>query len=327
MRKLLVILGATSTGKTDIALSLAKKFDGELVSCDSRQVYKGLDIGTGKAPSGMNNVQSTMYKKEKHWEVNGVKIWMYDVSDFKRQYTAYDYIKDANRVIEDIIKRGKLPIVVGGTGFYLKALLEGLSNLGVPVDTKLRKKLEKLSLEDLQQKLQEVSLKKWEELNNSDRQNSRRLIRYIELASTNFTSDSVPKGLLGSGFDVLKIGLTAPRQILYQRIDERVINRINKGMVKEVSRLHKNGLSSKRMKRLGLECGVLMDYLEGKIKTGQELIKILQGKIHGYARRQITWFKKEKDIFWFDIMNKNFQRELEKKATKWYYSSYYAAKN
>jgi len=121
--------------------------------------------------------------------------------------------------------------------------------------------------------------------------------------------------------DMLKIGLTAPREILYQRIDERVVRRIDQGMIDEARRLQKDGLSLKRMKQLGLEYGVLADYLKGKITSAQELIKLLEGKIHGYARRQLTWFKKEKDVSWFNIIDKHFPNGVEKIVSKWYYYS------
>ena len=159
-RQLLVILGPTATGKTDLALLLVKKFNGELVSCDSRQVYKGLDIGTGKYPGAK------------------VKVWMYDVADPKRQYSVADYVKDANKVINQILAKKKLPIIVGGTGLYLKALLQGFPHLAIPVDRKLRVKLQKLSLEKLQNKLKNLSPQKWEKMNYSDRQNSGSKTKY-----------------------------------------------------------------------------------------------------------------------------------------------------
>lgn len=319
--KTLVILGSTATGKTDLALKLAKKFNGELVSCDSRQVYKGLDIGTGKLPSQMSNLK----KQNRFWEIDGIKIWLYDVTGPKKQYSVADYIKDARKVIGDIRKRGKLPIIVGGTGFYLKALLEGLPNLAIPLDWQLREELTELPLEDLQKKLQKLSPKKWEKMNNSDRKNPRRLVRALEIVIMN------PKGegsfMVGEDSslvaqnDILKIGLTAPRQILYQRIDERVVSRIDQGMIEEARNLHKSGLSYKRMRQLGLEYGVLADYLQGNISK-QELIRVMQGKIHGYARRQITWFNNPSTssgyIHWFDITDKKFIHKMEDLISKWY---------
>lgn len=328
-RRLLIILGSTSTGKTDLALNLAKKFNGELISCDSRQVYCGLDIGTGKMPGGdlRFKIKDLRIKKGRgYWEIEGIKIWMYDVVDPRRQYTVADFVRDARKMIGDIRERGKLPIVVGGTGLYLKALLEGLPNLAIPLDKNLRKKLEKLSKEKLQEKLQKTSPDRWESLNESDRQNPRRLVRAIEIATSLVSLAPRNDNERACDDNVLKIGLTAPRHILYQKIDERVVDRINQGMIDEAEKLHKEGLSFKRMRQLGLEYGVLADYLEGKITSKNELVKILQGKIHGFARHQITWFKKpclpagrEKDVAWFDIMGKNFPSDVEKMITKWYH--------
>lgn len=317
--KLLVILGPTATGKTELALNLAHKFQGELVSADSRQVYSGLDIGTGKWPNGqwiMDNGQ--LKKKNGFWEIDGVKVWMYDVVDPKVQYSVASYVKDAKKIIKNILNKNKLPIIVGGSGLYLKAILEGLPNLRVPVDKNLRKELEKLSLEKLQKKLQEVSFKVWKKMNYSDQQNPRRLVRQIELS---FTSDGGPLALSeaeGKGL-LLKIGLTASRDILYQRVDKRVLTRIDQGMVEEAKRLYRAGLSLQRMKSLGLEYGVLADYLSKKIKSMDELIKIMQGKIHRFVRSQLTWFKKEKNINWFNISDLNYIEKVENKVRKWYY--------
>lgn len=316
--RILVILGSTSAGKTDVAFLLAKKFNGELISCDSRQVYQGLDIGTGKFPGGEVKVK----KGHGFWEMDEVKVWMYDVVEPSKQYTVYDYIQDANKALEDIAKRGKLPIIVGGTGLYLKALLEGLPNLVVPIDKKLRRGLERLSKEQLQIKLQQISSGKWENLNQSDRQNPRRLIRAIEFATT-FDKNAGAISLIPTVVKtklqakVLKIGLIAPREILYKRIDARVISRFKQGMIDEAIKLHKAGLSLKRMWQLGLEYGVLAGFLSGKIKK-ENLVTVLQGKIHDYARRQLTWFKKERDVKWFDITEKGYMNKVENLITKWY---------
>lgn len=314
--KLLVILGSTSTGKTDLALQLAHKFHGELVSVDSRQVYKGLDIGTGKMPGG----EVAVKKGKGFWEMNGVKVWMYDVADYKKQYTVFDYLKDANKALDDILRRGKLPIIVGGTGLYLKALLKGLPNLVVPIDLKLRKQLNNLTEKQLQERLQEISLDKWNKMNVSDRQNPRRLVRAIELATLHPQRIKQIE-LRIKDFNILKIGLTVPREILYKRIDDRVTVRISQGMIEETEKLHKNDLSFKRMRQLGLEYGVLADYLESKIQRRIELVKVLQGKIHDYARRQLTWYKKEKNVYWIDITQSGWMDQVESKVNSWYYAT------
>lgn len=301
-----------------MAIQLAKKFNGELIACDSRQVYKDLDIGTGKLPGKNGELKIENGK----WIFDGITIHMYDVADYRKQYTVFDYVKDANKVIEEILKRKKLPIIVGGTGLYLKALLEGIPNLGVPIDLTLRKQLNNLTIKQLQQKLQEISADKWKKMNYSDQQNPRRLVRAIEIV---FTSEEPLRVAIRGGLkNVLKIGLMAPREILYQRIDKRVISRIEQGMIEEAEDLHRQGLSFERMRQLGLEYGVLADYLEGKIKTKEELIKILQGKIHGYARRQETWFKNPSTgsgrIHWFDITGDGWSDQVESITNSWYYS-------
>ena len=310
MKKLLVILGPTATGKTDLAIKLAKKFNGELVSADSRQVYKKLDIGTGKLPGKFKSLK----KEKKKWVIDGVSVYMYDMISPDKQYTVANYVKDANQAVEDVIKRGKLPIIVGGSGLYIRALVDGLSNLNIPFDKKLRKELEKLDRLSLQEKLKLTSFKKWATMNYSDRQNPRRLIRAIELASVKVEIRKTKK------YNVFKIGLNASREILYQRADERVVSRINQGMIEEVRSLRARGLTLKRLQQLGLEYGVLAEYLKGKIKTEKDLIRILQFRIHDYIRRQLTWFKKEKNVQWFDI-EKKIYIEVEKLARQWYHSN------
>lgn len=317
MNKLLVILGPTATGKTDLGLFLAKKFNGELVSCDSRQVYKGLDIGTGKLPNSTYEVKRTRPRRSV-WEIDGVRVWMYDVVDPKVQYTVADYVKDAQEVISTITKRGKLPIIVGGTGLYLKALLDGLPNLAIPVDQSLRRELSKLTLTKLQKKLQLLSSTKWKRMNQSDRQNKRRLLRSIELILMNPYISTKKRTGLANKFNILKIGLTAPRKVLYRNADLRILTRLDQGMIKEAKNLHQRGLPLTRMKELGLEYGVLANYLQGKIETEQDLISILKGKIHGFLRRQLIWFKKEKGINWFDITERKFYQRVENIISKWY---------
>src|SRR3989344_298097 len=308
MCKLLVILGPTATGKTDIAFSLAKKFNGELISADSRQVYKNLDIGTGKMPSKVKNL-----KKEKgRWIVDGISIHLYDIAQPKDQYNVSKFVKDAEKIIEDMYKRGKLPIVVGGTGLYIKALADGLDNLSVPVDKKLRKELENLTKKNLQEKLQKINSQRWKGMNVSDRENPRRLIRAIELSDVSLKDVR----LLRPRYELLKIGLTSQREILYKNANLSILQRIDQGMIKEAEKLLKEGMSVERMKQLGLEYGVLADYLEGNISQ-EELVPILEGRIHGYIRRQLTFFKKERNIKWFDISD-NFLPEVEKMVAKWY---------
>lgn len=317
MKKLLVILGPTATGKTNLALILAKKFNGEIVSCDSRQVYKNLNIGSGKH-IGEEDVE----KHNGYWVISKIPVWMFDVAEINTQYTVSDYVSKARSVISQITKKGKLPIIVGGSGLYLKALLEGLPNLSVPIDQDLRESLLGMTLDKLQGKLKNLSAKKWEEMNDSDRKNPRRLLRYIELIYMSPYKDTrlKVKGLKLE-YEILKIGLTAPRDILYKKVDLNILKRLDNGMLEEVKGLLDKSVPPSRLESLGLEYKVLTEFILEKFKGKKDLVRILQGKIHGYVRRQQTWFKKEKDIFWFDITDQFFLGKVEKKVSKWYYSS------
>jgi tRNA dimethylallyltransferase len=321
MKKILVILGPTATGKTDLAIKVAKQIDGELVAADSRQVYRGLDVGAGKMPGKMQNENGKIKieKQRGNWVIDGVKIWMYDVVDPMVRYDVSRFSKEAGGVLEDILERGKLPIIVGGTGLYIKALLYGFSNLTIPIEVNLRNELEKLGVRELQEKLLRLSPTLFSGLNNSEKNNPRRLIRQIEMLTLNlgkpepqFTGHKIPVT------NVLKIGLAAPRLILNERIDQRVLNRIGQGMISEAEELKKNGLTFKRMRELGLEYRYLADYIEGVIKTKDEFINILQNKIHQYAKRQITWFKKEQGVNWFDIQDENMAYKVENLVKEWY---------
>jgi tRNA dimethylallyltransferase len=314
-KKVLVILGSTATGKTDLGLKFAKIYNGELVAADSRQVYIGLDIGTGKEPGKKFNVE----KNKGFWVVDGVKIHMYDVTDPTTQYTLHDYVAQSKKVIIDILEKDKLPIIVGGTGLYIKGLLEDIPNLSVPLDSNLRQGLEGMELLQLQEKLKEIDPKRWDNLNPSDQKNPRRLIRQIELVYMNPYIDNMknPK-IENSSWDVLKIGLCAPRPLLNERIDLRVESRISEGLIREGEELFKRGLSLERMKALGLEYGLLGDLLSNKISK-EEFAYLLKIKIHQYAKRQMTWFQKEGEINWTDITNKTWNDQVESKVKNWYY--------
>lgn len=312
----MVILGPTATGKTDLGIFLAKKFNGEIVSCDSRQVYKGLDIGTGKLPG-----KDVEYERgDGFWIIDGIRVWMYDVADPKLQYTVANYVQDVGRAIDQILKLNKLPIIVGGTGLYLKALSEGMSNLSVPTDAKLREELSILTLKQLQEKLKAFSPGKWEKMNSSDRNNKRRLLRSVEIEYMYPYRDTRKKFTgITDKFNILKIGLMASKENLNKRIDLRVLSRLNSGMINEARRLQEGGLILDRMRELGLEYRMLADFLDKKISK-LELEEKLKIKIHQYAKRQVTWFKKEKDVIWFDVKPYDVYEKVEKFVFDWYNS-------
>lgn len=313
--KLLCIVGPTATGKTDIALAIAHKMNGELIACDSRQVYKGLDLGTGKEAAN----EFVIVKGKDHWEVDGVKIWLYDVADPKEQYSASQYMQDAKEIIDRICSQKKLPIIVGGTGLYLQALLDGVDTARIAPDKELREKLEQKTVEELRRKLQVIAPQTFGSLNNSERNNKRRLIRKIEIAESadQQIGSQIFKGLK-SDFDVLKIGLTAPKTILNERIDKRIIKRINQGMLDEARLVHIQGISFQRMRQLGLEYRIMADFLDGVIPNESRFVSELQQKIKQFAKRQLTWFKRDSEIKWIDITEKDFSSKVEKLVRSWY---------
>ncbi len=307
MKQLLIITGPTATGKTELGIYLAKKFNGEIITADSRQIYRGLDLISGKYPSNFEKVQ----KLKNHWLIDGVKIWMYDLLSPSLDYSLFQYIQDAKKCLKEITKRKKLPIIVGGSGFYIKGLLTGLT-VGVG-QTGLRQTLSKLSVTSLQRKLRTINEDKFLALNNSDQNNKRRLIRLIEIYSSPNTQQ-VPG--IAQEFSVLKIGLTGERKLLYKKVDDRILARIKGGMIEEASQLHKSGISFKRMDSLGLELKILAYFLQKKI-TRSSLSDLLGIKIRNYLKRQLTWFKKDPEIIWFNIEHDDF-KTIENQVMKWY---------
>jgi tRNA dimethylallyltransferase len=191
----------------------------------------------------------------------------------------------------------------------------------VPINQDLRDKLEPKNLADLQEEMQRLDKNFFDQLNNSERNNSRRLIRKIEILTYLQDNPGLQKktGLL-TKYNVLKIGLTAEKNVLNKRIEQRVKKRVEQGMLEEGIRLYQNGLSYKRMRDLGLEYGVMADFFEGVIKSEAEFIAILQQEIKQYAKRQLTWFKRDKEIVWFDITKKDFSKKVEERVSSWYNS-------
>lgn len=281
--KIIVILGPTASGKSDLAVDLALKFNGEVVSADSRQVYKNLNIGTGK-----------ITKKE----MRGVPHHLLDVASPRQKFTAADYTQLAHRAIENIIQKNKLPIVCGGTGFYIDALLGAKQIPAVLPNLELRRKLEPESTEKLFAMLQKLDP---DRAKNIDSKNPRRLIRAIEICKA---LGKVPKpesrsqNLEARKYKVLKIGIKIENEELKRRINKRIEKWFKQGLLKEVKNLHKKGVSWKRMGEIGLEYKIVSLFLQNKI-TKKELVEKMQTETSRYAKRQMTWFKKDKKIVWF----------------------------
>jgi tRNA dimethylallyltransferase len=334
-RKLIAIVGPTASGKTAVGVELAKEFSGEIVSADSRQVFRGLDLGTGK---------------DLH-EYDGVKYHLIDIKNPGEKFTLFDYLPLARTAIEDIFSRGKVPIIVGGTGLYVQALVEGFEikysvipahsvNSGqtpagifkipdqVGDDKYERNELEKLSVEQLQSILQELDIESYENL--ADKQNPHRLIRAIERAES---GDIVEKKK--PDFEVLQIGLEWPREELNKRIDKRVDDRFEQGMLAEVEGLLKLGVDPEWLLKLGLEYKIITDFIlachpefisgsqnqemlkqvqhdNRKFEETKELLKL---RSHQYAKRQMTWFKRFPEIVWesdYEEIHKLVQNYLNK---------------
>lgn len=316
--KLLVILGSTSTGKTDLGIELAKKLNGELISADSRQVYKYLDIGTGKLPSQNAKRKMQIEISKGFWIINEIKIWMYDITLPAQRYNLYKYILDAQEIIKRVIDEGKLPILVGGTGLYIRSLLKGVSDFGIFEDTGLRSELSNLEIEEIRNKITAANPQALKKLNNSEINNKRRLIRVYEKLISPDESETPFPGI-EKGLNTLKIGLKTDRKILRERIKQRVISRIEKGMIAESKNLLANGiLTYERMEELGLEYKYLAMFLKGDINSKEDLIEILSLKIGQFAKRQETWFRKESDVNWFDIAKPGYIKQVETFASNWY---------
>jgi tRNA dimethylallyltransferase len=285
--KILIILGQTATGKSDLAVDLAKKLNGEIVSADSRQVYTGLDIGSGKITRR---------------ETKGVPHYLIDVISPKKIFSVVDFQKLAYEHIDEILKRGKLPIICGGTGFYIQSIVEGFVLPEISVNKKLRKELEKKDLAELQTILKNLDKKRYAEI---DTKNKVRLIRAIEIVCA---IDKVPKIIKKPKYSALQIGITLSKEMLQKRIHDRLIKRIKIGMIKEVENLQKNGVSFKRLESFGLEYKYIALYLQKKLSK-EEMITTLETKINQFAKRQKTWFQRDKKINWFNINQKT---EVEK---------------
>ncbi|MDD4901200.1 MAG: tRNA (adenosine(37)-N6)-dimethylallyltransferase MiaA [Patescibacteria group bacterium] len=270
--KIIVILGPTASGKTKLAVELANKFNGEIVSADSRQVYRGMDVGTGKDLAEYD-----------------VPYHLIDVASPRKQFDLAKYQKLAFAAIDGILARGKLPILAGGSGLYLQAVVDNYKLANIKRNLALRKQLGKLNAQRLLSKLEKLSPKLAARLNHSDKNNKRRLVRYLELLE----QDKSFKNKTGrKKYNALIIGLDVGREVLKQRIARRLIKRLKEqNMIGEVESLHAQGLSWKRLEDFGLEYKFISLYLEKKMDYG-EMVERLNLASNQFAKRQLTWFKR-----------------------------------
>ena len=273
--KLIAIVGTTASVKSSLGIDLAKHYNGEIISADSRQVYRHLDLGTGKVT------------KE---EMAEVKHHLIDILDLNQPFSVAHFQKLAYEAIDDIFKRGHLPFLVGGTGLYTRAVVEGYNLSDVPPDAEQRKMLESLDREELCSRLEKLGEKV------SDDEPARRLIRRLEKLEKGVKSENLSQ----PRYDVLQLGLTFDREELYSRIGIRLDQRIKEGMIDEVREVVKLGATPEFLEGLGLEYRLTYRYITGKYKSFEEYREDLFKQIRHFAKRQMTWFRKEKNIVWLN---------------------------
>jgi len=276
--KLVAIVGPTATGKSNLAVKLARQYNGEIISADSRQVYKGLDIGSGKITNK---------------EMLGIPHHLLDVASPKRKFSVARYQKLTLKAIQKIHAKDKLPILVGGTPFYIYSVIDGYIFPEVKPNAKLRAQLDTLDTEELLRKLQELDP---DRATSIEQKNRRRLIRALEIVLS--TNQPVPKLKKASSlFDVLLIGIMKSPDELKERIHSRLVKRLDEGMVKEIQKLRASGVSWKRLEEFGLEYRFIAQCLQDKISY-EEMIDLIQKESEYFVRRQMVWFKKDQRIHW-----------------------------
>lgn len=280
--KLVVIVGPTASGKSHLAIVLARKYNGEIISADSRQVYRGMDIGTDKVS-----------KREQRL----VKHHLLDIASPKKIYTVHHFQRDARKAIRSIQQRGKLPILCGGTGFWIEAVLSDMTLPQVAPNKRWRTKLACLTTPQLYAKLKKLDPTRARTI---DRHNPVRLIRALEIIMT--TKKPVPPLKTATNYTPLIFGIRLPAHTLRARIDSRLKKRLAHGIIAEVKQLIKAGVPPKRLIELGLEYRSITQYLNGSISK-KELKQQLMQAIHNYAKRQMTWFRRMQrhyPIYWVD---------------------------
>lgn len=279
----IVVTGPTATGKSDLGIFLAKKLNGEIINCDSTQIYKGMEICT-------NKIKDTC----------GIPHYLFNEKDLTDNYTVFDFQKDSRRLIDDILKRGKTPILVGGTGLYIKSCLYDYN-----FEDKEDNDYDGISNDELYDMLLEVDPD-----TNIHKNNRKRVISALNYYKANKKPYSLKEKNDKILYDTIFIGLTTSRDILYERINKRVDNMIDEGLIEEAYNLYKSGIRSKAiMTPIGPK--ELFEYFDGKISL-EEAIDIIKSKSRKYAKRQYTWFNNQMNLKWFNVNYDNFKETEEK---------------
>ncbi len=308
--KLIIILGPTASGKTEMAIKLAKKFNGEIVSADSRQIYKGMDIGTAKPrrvesqKSKVKNFYSPLERgqgcvKNQKFIVKNIPHYLIDIINPDEDFSLAEYKKLAVEIIKDIQKRKKIPFLVGGTGLYISSIVDNFEIPKVKPNKSIRKKLEAKSAEDLFKKLKKLDSKAAENIGAS---NKRKLIRALEVCLITKKTFSSQQGRREPLFDFLQIGVKIPREKLYKKINQRVDQMIEMGLEKEVKNLMDKGYDLDLPSMSGLGYKQIGKYLKNEISF-QEAVESIKAETRHYAKRQMTWFRRDKRIKWVGDYN------------------------
>lgn len=290
---LIVILGPTASGKTGLALALAKKWEGELVNADSRQIYEGMDIATNKLV-GETMTKTTM-DGETVYHIDGVPLHLLDIITPHQGFSLAEYKIAALKKIEDIQKRGKLPILVGGTGLYISSIVDNLTIPKAPADMELRSELAKKDTQTLFNDLEQMDPTAAESIGSD---NKRKLIRALEVCITTGTPFSSQQKKGEPLFDTLQIGLHVERAELYAKIDERVDRMIASGLIEEAARLSQR-YADDLPAMTGIGYREILAHLRGEIPL-EEAVRQIKFHTHQYARRQITWWKRDQSIQWVE---------------------------
>ncbi len=279
----IVIAGPTGVGKTDLSLKLAKELDCEIISADSAQVYKEMNIGTAKISEE---------------EMEGIKHYMLDVIEPKKKYSVGDYQKEVDKILKQTEKRGKGVILTGGTGLYINSITDGLSNLP-SADEELRKKLNEIPIEELYKKLESLDKESAETIHINNRKRVERALEVCLITNQKF-SELSKQNIKDNNYSFIKVCLIRDREILYKRIERRVDIMMKQGLYKEVDFLYRKygGETLKKINIIGYS--EFIDFFEGK-KTLEKTIEEIKRNSRRYAKRQLTWFRNQQGYIWYDL--------------------------
>ena len=285
-----IVLGPTAVGKTAIGVELARSFNGEIISADSRQTYRHLDIGSGK------DLQD--YAESEKGAA--VPYHLIDITELPAEYNVYNYQQDFYKVFKDIVGRGKLPVVVGGTGMYIDAIVRDYQLVILPENKKLHEELEARPLEELAARLMQLQPELHTKNDLLEKDRVIKALEIIEAKKSGVESTSVQRPEIKP----LIIGTTLPRPQLWENISLRLKERLDGGMLEEVQSIHNSGITWERLEKLGLEYRFCSEFLQGKIASKDELYEGLFIAIRQFAKRQETWFrmmeKKGVEIKWLE---------------------------